>query len=389
MRRTSSNEPLRVLFLSKGLGPGGMERLLVHHVSGGDRERFEYSVAYLVERPESVVGELEDAGAECTRLGTGSRTGSGWIRELVGLVRDRGIHVVHAHSPQPAALSRPLLRAMPGGPKLVYTEHNTWDCYGAPTRLANAATYVLDHAQFAVSNDARQSVPKLLRGRVEVLTHGVDLEALRSSAGERAETRRRLGIGAEEVVITNLAHLRAEKDQDVLLEASSQLFREHAGCRVLVVGHGPRRPELVALRDRLGLGDRFTFLGFRPDAAEILAASDVFCLSSSQEGLPVAFMEAAALGLPTVATRVGGLPDHIQQDVSGILVPPRDPRALAAALGTLVADASLRERMGAAALAGSEVFDAGGAIRRQEDTYDFLCGRSAALDDRRSPSCAG
>lgn len=375
MRRTGQRQRLRVLFLAKGLGPGGMERLLVNHAATGDRERFDYHVAYLVERPDSVIAELESLGVDCVRLTAGSSGDPRWVAVLRRLVLERRIDVLHSHSPQPAAIARPVMRAMRGGPKLVYTEHNTWDCYGLVTRVANALTYPLDHAQFAVSSDARGSVPKPLRRHVEVLTHGIDLDNLRACAADRAEVRVSLGIGDDEVIITNLAHLRSEKAQEDLLAAAARVVRNHPEVVVLSVGHGPRAQELSELHGRLGLGDRFRFLGFRGDATQILGASDVFCLSSHQEGLPLAFMEAGALGVPTVSTRVGGIPDHLDEGVSGLLVPPRDVDALAGALEQVVADRGLRHEMGTAAQEHSHVFDARRSVLLQEQAYDRLCGR--------------
>ncbi|MCA1846726.1 MAG: glycosyltransferase, partial [Actinobacteria bacterium] len=126
----------RVLWLAKGLGPGGMERLLVTHASAGDRNRFEYFAAYLVERPHSVVGDLERLGVRCTRFGDGRGLDPRWVLELRRFVRRHGIDLVHVHSPMVAALARPALHSMRHRPAVVYTEHNSWDCYTLPTRVA-------------------------------------------------------------------------------------------------------------------------------------------------------------------------------------------------------------------------------------------------------------
>ncbi|WP_020378544.1 glycosyltransferase [Candidatus Microthrix parvicella] len=364
--------PLKVLWVAKGLGPGGMERLLVHHARTGDHERFEYHAAYLVDRPSSVVAELEELGVGCTQLEPRNGSDPRWIRDLTRLVRDREIDVVHHHSPQPAAMSRPALRAMRGGPHLVYTEHNTWDCYGTATRAANALTYHFDEAQFAVSESVQASVPKVLRRGLEPLTHGIDLGDVRRAANNRDAKRESLGISPDQIVVANIAHLRREKAQDVLMSAAAELVGEFDNVTFISVGHGPMEDDLAALHTELGLGDRFRFLGFREDAVSVLAGSDVFCLSSRQEGLPVAFMEACALGVPAVTTNVGGLPEHIQHGRSGLLVAPEDSTALAVELGRMIADSGLRRRLGVAAAAHAEVFDARVAVKRQEVVYERL-----------------
>lgn len=362
----------RVLWLAKGLGPGGMERLLVHHARLGDRDSFDYHAVYLVERPNSVVPELEDLGVSCTQLGNGSGAGPRWIVALRSLVTEKRIDIVHAHSPQPAAMARPVLRLGRHRPRLVYTEHNTWDCYGLATRAANLVTYVLDDAQFAVSTDAAASPPGPLSHKVEVLVHGIDLEVDRSSSARRDDVRRELGIEQGIVVVTTVANFRREKAYDVLLDAARRVLDHHDDVVFLSVGQGPLEEEVRRQHAELELGERFQFLGFRDDVSDILAASDVFCLSSRQEGLPVAFMEAVALGLPPVVTAVGGLPDAVVDGRSGLLVQPERPDLLADALGRVVADAAVRSGLSAGALEMSGSFDARIAIERQEAVYRRL-----------------
>jgi hypothetical protein len=131
----------RVLWLAKGLGPGGMERLLVTHARVGDHNRFRYFAGYLVDRPFTVVPELEALGVRCTRFGNGHDPDIRWARQLRRFVRHHRIDVVHIHSPMVAAVARPALSLMRAPrPALVYTEHNSWASYSLPTRVANAVT---------------------------------------------------------------------------------------------------------------------------------------------------------------------------------------------------------------------------------------------------------
>lgn len=364
----SSHRPIKVLWVAKGLGPGGMEKLLVHHARLGDRAVFDYQAAYLVERPDSVIPQLEEVGVPCTLLGSG-RSSVGWVGELRRAVKERQIDVVHVHSPHPAVLARPALRSLSSRPKLVYTEHNTWRSYGALVRLGNAISYSLDDKHFAVSADARASVPSLLRRNVEVLAHGIDLADIQSHGSSRELTREELGLRPGEVVVANVAHLRPVKGIDVLLEAAATVAAQHPEAVFLSLGHGPERAALEERHAELGLGDRFRFLGFRSDVARVLAASDIFCLSSHHEGFPLALMEASALGLPAVATRVGGLVDALANGDAGVLVAPGEPVELAREIGALIEDPARRARMGAAARSASSAFDARRAIRRQEQVY--------------------
>lgn len=362
----------RVLWLAKGLGPGGMERLLVNHALFGDGDRFEYHAAYLVDRPSSVVGELEAAGVRCHPLGRGRTLDPKWVVGLRALLVRERFDIVHAHSPLPAAVARIVARTVRPRPCLVYTEHNSWDCYGGPTRVANGVTYWLDDAQLAVSREAAASVPKVLRNRLEVLTHGIDLAAVRAHLERRAETRDALGIDESMVLVATIANLRVEKAYDVLLAAAARVVTSRDDVVFLGVGHGQLESEIRQLHDELGLGERLRLLGFRRDALDLLAASDVFLLSSRQEGLPVALMEAMALGLPVVSTAVGGVPDYVVDGVNGRLVPPERADLLADAVCELASDPDRREQLGAASRERSTAFDAAVAVGRLDAVYSGL-----------------
>lgn len=359
----------RVLWLAKGLGQGGMERLLVTQAQLGDRRHFDYRAAYLVDRPHSVVAELEALGVPTTRLGRGNAVDPRWVTDLIRMVRRDRIDVLHVHSPLPAAVARPLVRALAPRTRIVYTEHNRWDRYTAPTRLANRATFGLNHRVFAVSDDCRASMAPRARHRVETLVHGIDVQAVAEHRGDRAAVRAELGIADDRIVVGTVANLRAQKNYPLLLEVAAKVVAQEPGVRFLAVGQGPLEDELNELHRRLGLGDRFRFLGFRADAPRVMSAFDVFCLSSDFEGLPVALMEARALGLPVVATSVGGVTGGVDDGVDGILVPPRDPAALFDALVAMAGDRGLRVRLARGSEARAGQFDAARALARLDRAY--------------------
>jgi glycosyltransferase involved in cell wall biosynthesis len=121
---------------------------------------------------------------------------------------------------------------------------------------------------------------------------------------------------------------------------------EPGSIRLLIAGDGPERPRLVSEIARLGLDGAVELLGTRGDVHELLAAADVFVLSSESEGMPMSVLEAMAAGLPVVASAVGGVPEVVRDGETGALVPPRDPVALAEAIRLLVADPALRQRFG-------------------------------------------
>jgi glycosyltransferase involved in cell wall biosynthesis len=137
----------------------------------------------------------------------------------------------------------------------------------------------------------------------------------------------------------------------------------------MAVGRGPEEARIREKHERLALGDRFQFLGFRPDAIRLMSAFDIFVLASWYEGLPVTVMEALTLGIPPVATQVGGTPEVITSGVEGLLVSPGRPDELSAAIASLARAPDLRREMSWAAMQRASTFDIEAATRKVEATY--------------------
>jgi glycosyltransferase involved in cell wall biosynthesis len=175
------------------------------------------------------------------------------------------------------------------------------------------------------------------------------------------------------------ARLEPVKGLDTLLHAVAALRERRPGFTVQIAGSGSAQASLVALRDRLRLEDTVEFLGWRGDLAALHAGWDVFALPSRHEGFGLAALEAMAAGLPVVASRTGGVPELVEDGVTGVLVEPADVAGLAAALERLIADPDLRRRMGAAARTRAQqhfgVARMGSAI---EAVYDALLARDRA-----------
>lgn len=375
-----ADRPVRVLWLIKGLGPGGAERLLVAQAAARDRDRVQVAAAHLLPWKDHLVPELAALDVPVVCLGGGHEADLRWAWRLRRLLVEHPADVVHVHSPYVAAVTRLLVRTLPPAvrPAVLTTEHNRWPRHDAVTRAANRATLALDDATIAVSEDVRATMPRARQADIEVLAHGVDLAGVRAAAGDRVAARSALGLAEGDVAVVTVANLRREKALDVLLAAAAEVDEQDTAGRIrfLVVGQGPLADELDDLHRRLGLGDRLRLLGYRTDAPAVVGAADLFVLSSRHEGLPVALMEALALGVPVVATEVGGVPEAIRPGVEGLLVPPDDPAALAAAVLVLAGDDARRATLAAAAADRSAAFDIARAERRLEDLYvELTAGR--------------
>ncbi|HMB78442.1 MAG TPA: glycosyltransferase, partial [Vicinamibacterales bacterium] len=156
-------------------------------------------------------------------------------------------------------------------------------------------------------------------------------------------------IPDEALVVTTVGRLTAIKNHELLLDAAREIVSASPRAIFLIAGDGELRPTLEARARRLGIGERVRWLGWRRDLATIYGATDVFALTSRNEGTPVALIEAMAAGVPGVSTNVGGVADVIRDESMGVLVPSDEPAALAAAVTRLLADDHARCEMGARA----------------------------------------
>lgn len=372
--------PVRVLWLVKGMARGGAETLLLLEARVRDRDRIRVSVAYLAPQHRVLVPELEAEDVPVTCIGGRRAWDLRWLLRLRHLLGSGEIDVVHVHSPVPAVGARLVRLTIPRRrrPRLVGTEHNVWASHHRLTRAAEIVTFPLEDHHFAVSEGVKASVPARFRDRVEVVRHGVELDAVRAEA-DRAAVRRELGLAPDDLVVGTVANVRSQKGYPDLLDAAAAVLADPRltgrSVRFLAVGKGPLDDEIAVRHRALGLGERFQLLGYRDDAVRVISALDVFCLASHHEGLPVALMEALALGVPVVATAVGGVPELVRDGVEGRLVPARQPDLLAAALVDVIADDDERDRLASGAATRGEGLSIEAAQRRHEAIYATLATR--------------
>jgi glycosyltransferase involved in cell wall biosynthesis len=187
--------------------------------------------------------------------------------------------------------------------------------------------------------------------KIAVVREGIDVERIERAPDRSQEVRQMLGIRAGERIAANVAALVAHKGQRYLVAAVPAIRAARPDARVVIFGEGELRGELEAQARELGLGDALLLAGFRPpqEIPSILKAIDVFVLSSVEEGLGTSLFDAMAAGAPIVATRAGGIPEIVREGETGLLVPPRDPGALAEAVVRLLNDATLSRRLAEAA----------------------------------------
>jgi L-malate glycosyltransferase len=362
---------LRVLWLIKGLGPGGAETLLSMIAEVRDRSAFEYEIAYLLPWKDAMVADLETKGIAVHCLNGTKEWNPRWALRLRRLLSAGRFDIVHVHSPYVAGVARLVVRSIPRSrrPKMVSTEHVPWWSYARPTRILNALTFSLDDAHLTVTRATQASIPARLRRDVRVVLHGVFVDRIRRQRRFRDEVRAELGVLPEEVLVGTVANYRAQKGYPDLLRAAKRVIDQGLPARFVAIGQGPLEEDIRGLHRELDLGDRLILTGYRADATRILAGCDIFFLASLYEGLPVALMEALALGLPVVVTDVEGIREVVTDGVEAILAPPSRPEILAEALETVIRQPEERERMARAAKTRASSFEIGIAARKVEQIY--------------------
>lgn len=370
---------IRVLWLTKGLGLGGAERLLTLMAPGLDPERFDVEVAYLLPWKDAFVPAVREAGLPVHCLAAARTMDARWVWRLRTLLHQGAFDIVHTHSPIPAAAARLLA---PARAQLVHTEHNVWERYRPPTRWVNALTFRRNSIVYGVSDDVTASIrlPGWLPGRmpsVTTLLHGVEADNAPRGPAARRSARQLLELSPDAPVVGSVANFTPKKDQATLLAAIDLLRRQHPGVVLCLIGSGPLEGELRTRATQLGLDANVRFLGSRDDVPALLPAFDAFTLSSRFEGLPISMLEAMAAEVPCVATRVGGIPEAITDGVDGRLVAVGDPAALARALGQVLAAEDERQRLAAAGRRRvREDFSIDRAVRVTERAYESLTAGS-------------
>lgn len=353
-----------VLVLVKGLGLGGAERLITEAAALWDRSRFQYHVGYVLPWKDHLVPLLVDLGISVHLLGSGTDPDFGALSRLRRLIDDIGANLVHAHLPAAGVMAR-LSAPVP----VVYTEHNLAQSYRWPTRLANYLTYSRNRAVLAVSEAVAQSLRGYPGPSPVVIPNGVSIPAtVFDEVGVRAE----LGIGADTPLVVNVGNIRPHKGHDTLMVAAEHLEELRPDASVVSIGGEKNPGDLDRYRAEVrarGL-QNLRFLGRRDDALAFISAADVFVNPADVEGLPVAVLEAMALGTPVVATAVGGVPSVILDGETGLLCPPGEGKTLAEAIASLLSDRTEALRMADAAkdLVSSD-YSLERMVRRVEEVY--------------------
>jgi len=275
--------------------------------------------------------------------------------QMYRLFRKERFDIVHTHTAKAGALGR-LAAWICKVPAIVHTPHGH-TFYGYFNPVLNRALITVEKLLARITGRiiALTELEKndFLRYKVgtpekiAVIYQGLELEVFFTAGADKARIRKELGIAPDDFVVGMIGRLEPIKGIHYLIQGAREILKESGKVKFIVCGEGSLRQNLTRDCFERGLADKFIFTGWRENTREILSLFDVLVLPSLNEAVGMVLIEAQACGIPVVATRVGGIPEVVKDNQSGILVEARDSLSLAKAIRRLVKDASLRQTMGA------------------------------------------
>lgn len=343
---TGPGRPLSIVHVTAFMTVGGVQNMLLGTLPLYDRERFNVRVCCLTRMGE--VGEkLIERGVPVDVCRVPSRLGPFGIRRLARWLREARADIVHTHMYAPN-ITGVVAARLAGAPVIVSHVHSTHE-WRSPTRAwLDGRLDRWRHGAIAVSEAVKREYVARTGlhnpDKVRVM-HNAPRELPREP-GAAGRLRAELGLPERARVIGSVTRLVPVKDLPTLLRATAELMRRREDVWLVLVGRGRERAALERLAGELGIAGRTVFAGERLDVAAFFELFDVFALSSLTEGCPNVVMEAMGFDLPIVATDVGGVPELVRTERTGLLVPARDWAALAAALGRVLEDRELARRLG-------------------------------------------
>ena len=367
--------PIVLAELAGSSAYGGGERYLELLCDRLDRAR--YRVLLICPEPGPFVGRMKEHGVETHLVHLAPLFNPLALWRLTRLLARERVTILQTHGARANFYGRVAGR-LAGVPVIVSTVHNSLKDYEVRSLRRWLYTFLLRltlplvHRIICVSDANRRDLIDecpAAEAKTQTVYNGVDLSAFPSQP-DRQKVRQEFGITQGPVLVT-IARLTEQKGHRYLLQALPSLIETWPQLCCLFVGEGELHDALHRMAIDLGVERVCRFVGVREDIADILAAADLFVLPSLSEGFPFVLLEALAMGCPVVASRVNGVPELIEDHKTGLLVPPRNPLALAKAIRDVLSDPTAASRMGVK----------GRALVQERFTVDRMVANTTAIFD--------
>jgi glycosyltransferase involved in cell wall biosynthesis len=304
-------------------------------------------------------------------IGGGMDVVSAW--RLRSVIRRGRYDVVHSHASHAHSVAFMACAALPASRRPFQVVSRRVDFAVANNRLSGMKYRHGADLYLAISNGVKKVLIEcgIPGEKIRLVPSGIDLGKF-ERVGDNEYVREEFAIAGKAPVVGNVAALAPHKSQVDFVRAARIVADKSPDTKFLIVGEGKLRGRLESLIRDLDLQGTVVLTGFREDPLEIMSAFTCFVLSSYLEGLGTSVMDAQAMGIPVVATDTGGVPDAVEDGVTGLLVPPRDPESLARAIVRVLDDVELRQRLAKTALAKSRGYDYRHMVYKTLDAYREL-----------------
>jgi L-malate glycosyltransferase len=334
---------IKILHIIKSLGRGGAEMLLPETLKLHDQEKFEFHYIYFLPWKDQMVSSIEEAGGKVTCL-----TANNNIQlllqynKVITYCRLNNIDLIHCHLPWAGFLGRIVykLKKIP----LIYSEHNMQERYHIITKFINKTSFNSQSLALGVSYDVSNSIIQNIAPNVKIntLLNGVNTKTFQRDIEKGQEIRNSLGIPNDAKVIGNVAVFRFQKRLVEWLNVFKEVEKVNDNIYGIIVGAGPLEQEIKDELKRLGLQDKIFLPGLITEVKPYLSAMDIFMMSSSFEGLPIALLEAMSMECAIVSTDAGGIKEVIRDNIDGKICKVEDWKELSNLCLELIND---RERL--------------------------------------------
>ncbi len=336
------SQTIKVLHIIKSLGRGGAEMLLPETLKLHNQTQLEFHYIYFLPWKNQLVEDIEKNGGKITCLpAKNNLTILKQSKNIIKYIKKHQIDMIHAHLPWAGFVSR-LVHRQTGIP-VVYSEHNMQERYHFITKYLNKYTYNWQNLALGVSQDVSNSIQKNINPKIPVKTllNGVNTERFQRNKESGKIIRKQFNIPENAVVIGNVAVFRFQKRLIEWLRVMKEVIDKNTNVYGILVGAGPLEKEIKNQLTKLNLKEKVLLTGLQTDVKPYFNAMDIFMMSSSFEGLPIALLEAMSMECAIVTTDAGGIKEVIRHEQDGLLCNVNDWKKLPDLLHNLIDDQKL------------------------------------------------
>ncbi|SFU55858.1 Glycosyltransferase involved in cell wall bisynthesis [Pontibacter akesuensis] len=306
-----------------------------------DKHKFEFHYIFFLPWKNQMVEAIEIHSGKVTCLEASNNIQIFQkVPALIQYIRQHRIQLIHCHLPWAGIAGR--IAAKAANVPVVYTEHNNFSRYHSLTKIASRLTMQLNQLIIPVSGDAEQALRKFVSdAKLKLILNGVDTVAFTRN-NEKQDLRRELNIPEEHIVVTTAAVFREQKRLDNFIKIAKGVSAKFKNVSFVLVGDGPEKEKILELSKPLLTVGNIYFAGLQQNVKPYFNITDIYLMTSDFEGLPIALLEAMSMGCAVVATSVGGIPEVIENGVSGLLSQAGDVDSLEKDVTLLIENKDMR-----------------------------------------------